>query len=291
MDEEEMDYNEIPIHVKRTRLLKSKLEAKQILPRVLDILNCIASNGLDLPLFLDAISWGSPECHSDRTVQYARTSLLASDELSDILQRWYKPPRRANDEKGSRPAGARNTLRQFITDSMMDILDQDMRNSAPLFASPSSELSEKHLLGLDFQELQRKVEEEAPTLWDILNRCATSPQQDGIVRKKNNPHLIAVSCIAQMQYSRSRHQNKFQKVWSMYFKACGLSARAFDAVHALGLTMSHKWAANAYGILSDRAMKEAQEAGTSLPSNFHVFLPPTSMSARLAYPSSSDAGW
>jgi hypothetical protein len=42
-------------------------------------------------------------------------------------------------------------------------------------------------------------------------------------------------------------------------KACGLSARAFDALHALGVLMSHKWTSNAVGTLSTRAMTTVQK--------------------------------
>jgi hypothetical protein len=68
-----------------------------------------------------------------------------------------------------------------------------------------------------------------------------------------------LTSIAQFQYSRSHDRNRFQKLWAIYLKACGLSARAFDAIHVLGLTMSHKWAANAYGVLSERAMQEVRK--------------------------------
>lgn len=33
--------------------------------------------------------------------------------------------------------------------------------------------------------------------------------------------------------------------WALYLKHCGLSARAFDTLHALGFVMSHKWTCEA----------------------------------------------
>ena len=112
---EESDNNEdistsIPICIKNTRLKKANFEGDLAsAAKIHDILDYISSLGLDLPLFLDAMSWGSPECHSDRKIQYARTSLLASKELPQILRRWFKPPRRMKEGKGMRPAGARET--------------------------------------------------------------------------------------------------------------------------------------------------------------------------------------
>jgi hypothetical protein len=50
-----------------------------------------------------------------------------------------------------------------------------------------------------------------------------------------------------------------QKLWAIYLKACGLLVHAFDAIHALGTTTSHKWAAITYGILSSELkMKKVQ---------------------------------
>jgi hypothetical protein len=75
-----------------------------------------------------------------------------------------------------------------------------------------------------------------------------------------------LTSIAQFQYSRSHHCNCLQKLWAIYLKACGLSARAFDAIHLLGLTMSHKWTANAYGILSECAiMQEVRKVIQKFP--------------------------
>jgi hypothetical protein len=48
--------------------------------------------------------------------------------------------------------------------------------------------------------------------------------------------------IAIASYSRSHNRCKFQKLLTVYFKSCGLRAKAFDMLNALGITMSQKWA-------------------------------------------------
>ena len=58
-------------------------------------------------------------------------------------------------------------------------------------------------------------------------------------------------------YTRSHHQNRFQKLFAIYFKFRGLSAKGFDTLHALGLIMSHKWACDSVSRISQRAIKEA----------------------------------
>lgn len=65
--------------------------------------------------------------------------------------------------------------------------------------------------------------------------------------------------IVMLSYTRSHFRSRITIVWSIYLKACGLSARAFDALHSLGITMSHKWTANAIGKLSHDAMERMKK--------------------------------
>jgi hypothetical protein len=176
--DDEEDLPDIPIHVKNTRSKKEKLDTNLIAQKVRHILDCISSHGLDLPLFLDALSWGYPECHSDRKIQYARTSLLASEELPIILRRWYKPPRSFIEAKGRRPAGAQATLHHFALECVIDKIDQEMKASASHFSSPAKELSEYHLLNTDFVKLMLQAQSHAPTLWQLLHQATSTPKQN-----------------------------------------------------------------------------------------------------------------
>lgn len=45
----------------------------------------------------------------------------------------------------------------------------------------------------------------------------------------------------------------------MYLRASGISARAFDLTHALGISMSHKWASEAYRTLADEKMEAVKK--------------------------------
>ena len=63
--------------------------------------------------------------------------------------------------------------------------------------------------------------------------------------------------LAMLLYTRSHHQNRFQKLFAIYFKFRGLSAKGFDTVHALALIMSHKWACDLVSRISQRAIMEA----------------------------------
>jgi hypothetical protein len=62
--------------------------------------------------------------------------------------------------------------------------------------------------------------------------------------------------ISMLGYTRSHHRGRFQKLFAVYFKFCGLTARGFDTLHALALTMSHKWTCDAVGRISKQCMDE-----------------------------------
>src|SRR6266576_469107 len=82
MSEEEESPPEAPIAYQNTRHLRARLEQAGILSKVKKVINCMQNEGLNLPLFLDAIFYGDPGCHNDNTVQYQRTALMFSDELT-----------------------------------------------------------------------------------------------------------------------------------------------------------------------------------------------------------------
>ncbi len=52
--------------------------------------------------------------------------------------------------------------------------------------------------------------------------------------------------------SRSHHRCKLAKLLTIYFKSCGLAAKAFDTLHALGITMSQKWVYKGIDALADQ---------------------------------------
>ncbi|KAK6978306.1 hypothetical protein R3P38DRAFT_3334310 [Favolaschia claudopus] len=249
-DDLEFLYFPRPIYSRHTQNLRNNLQPGGLLIKVLAVLETLKEQRIDLPIFLDAVTWGDQDCVSNPTVQYARSSLMNSEELPKMLERWYHPPRRSG---GRRPAGARKILLDFAFNCISDTVDTEMKIAAPLFLSPPEDLSEKHLTDLDSGVLKDEVQRSAPILWHLLHRAAYTPEQEAR-NKHKNPDMM----VPQAQYSRSNRRGRIAKLWSIYLKACGLSARAFDALHALGILMSHKWTAEALGTLSSRAMKLVQ---------------------------------
>lgn len=64
--------------------------------------------------------------------------------------------------------------------------------------------------------------------------------------------------ISMISYVQNHHHCQLQKLFAVYFKFKGVSAKGFDTLHALGLTMSHKWTCNAVERIAKQAMFEAR---------------------------------
>jgi hypothetical protein len=71
--------------------------------------------------------------------------------------------------------------------------------------------------------------------------------------------------ISMLSYTRTHHRNRFQKLFAIYLKFRGLSAKGFDTLHALALTMSHKWTGNAVGRISKQSMQEVVDLMQNFP--------------------------
>ena len=164
-----------PIQLEQTRRKKAALHGQDLLPKVLCILDAISNEGLTLSLFLNALSWGDESCTANDRVRFARTGLLLSEELPDILARWYKPPR--NKNKGRRPAGARQAMETFAINCVLQLLEQEMEHAATLFASPPSELSEIHLTSFDFKAFISTLKSRCPTTWRVIEQMSYSDNQ------------------------------------------------------------------------------------------------------------------
>ena len=62
--------------------------------------------------------------------------------------------------------------------------------------------------------------------------------------------------VAMLCYIHMHHANRLQKLFAIYLKFHGLSAKAFDMLHALAVTRSQKWASNHVAKMLASAMQE-----------------------------------
>jgi hypothetical protein len=163
-----------PIHHTHTARLRSGLQESEILCKVKKVLCCFQEEGLNLAIFLDALSWGSKACISDNQVRYELTILLSSKELPLILQRWWQPP-------DGRAEAAHNVIKDFALEVVGSLINNEMKNNAPCmtFDPPPLDLSLEALTSIDLEALASFLESDAgaPNLWNILQQAGWSPKQ------------------------------------------------------------------------------------------------------------------
>ena len=63
------------------------LSGQSLCQKVIKVLDTMEREGIDMPIFLDVISWGDAECITNDKVRYARTALMGSRQLPGILKR------------------------------------------------------------------------------------------------------------------------------------------------------------------------------------------------------------
>ncbi|KAJ7456332.1 hypothetical protein B0H11DRAFT_2160949 [Mycena galericulata] len=227
------------IQVQQTARLRANL-GEGLAEKVKMVLVLMDGIGINVPIFLDGLSWGDAQCTLDAKIRYERSALLNSEELPGILHRWWKPPRSARSNK-SRPKGARAIMQDFAFKCSQDVLEQELEKLAPLFKAPAGEdVTEAELTGTSIPKLIAEVQKIAPNLWRVLMQLARSHRQRERSPKKDPAKIILV-VIAIFEYTRSHHRGRLQKLFAIYFKFKGLSAKGFDTLHAIGLTMSNKW--------------------------------------------------
>ncbi|KAJ7619938.1 hypothetical protein DFH06DRAFT_69197 [Mycena polygramma] len=221
--------------------------------KIWNVLRYMEEQEITLANLLDGLSWGDEECTQNAQLRADRTRFLNSPELPHIVRRWWRPPRSQSGNR-KRPKGAKAAMQQFAFDCTQYVLEEEIEMLLKIFKSPAGQdVKEEQLTGISFPEMVRQVKKTAPNLWVVLSRLARSESQQARGPNKNPVNTILV-VIAMFSYSRSHHRGRLQKLFAIYFKFRGLSAKGFDTLHAIGLTMSNKWTGNAVARISAQSM-------------------------------------
>ena len=183
---------EAPIANQNTQHLRARLEGADVLSKVKRVISYMQGEGLNLPLFLDAVFYGDLGCHNDAVVRYQRTALMVSDELPVLLDRWYQPPSRSEGHQGQRPLAARKVLISFAKRIVNEEIDREIKRTAKFFVSRPELLSKEHLLSLDFHAMLETCRTYAPTMWHLFRNAAyTAEQEKHNIRK--NPDMVSAT--------------------------------------------------------------------------------------------------
>ncbi|PCH40525.1 hypothetical protein WOLCODRAFT_56997, partial [Wolfiporia cocos MD-104 SS10] len=166
-------------HRERTRRLRENLQASgDMSGRVLRVLECFKDEGLDLPLFLWALSWNPefPELVSGGKARYARTALTHSIELPEILWRWNRPLRRHCVEVRTR--AAHPIFESMASEIVKGTINAEMEKLAPALQSPQEDLSEESLLEFNWNDTASEIRAVAPMTWALLRSAAYTSRQE-----------------------------------------------------------------------------------------------------------------
>ncbi|KAI0074983.1 hypothetical protein K474DRAFT_1600590 [Panus rudis PR-1116 ss-1] len=204
--------------------------------RVLDVLKYMKLQKLNLPILLEALSWTDETLISDENARYHRTQLLQSEELPLILRNWHQPPRQHG--KGVRTKAAKKAMVTWAASTLSSTIKKEMTALKPLMRNSPCD----------------RASAAAPMFWSLLRQAACTPAQE----KKNtykSPDSTMLLIFGMLSFSRSQQSCKLQKLLTVYFKSCALPTKAFDTLHAVGITMSQKTAYRLVRHLSDTAHK------------------------------------
>ncbi|KAJ7591737.1 hypothetical protein C8J56DRAFT_1046070 [Mycena floridula] len=260
--DDELPVETVNVHHAKTRRWKKAAEEDGVmLSKVHTILKTMEDLNINLPLFLDAVSWGNEDCTRDGKVKHARMVLMHSEELPQILQHWWKPPKNWK----RRATAGKSSMEAFAADCMSSVFNEELSTISEWLKSPAGDDTRlERLTELNFDEMIAFMRRDAPHLWKAMRDLAWTPKQEKENTMKD-PDKIVLTIISILSYSRNHHRNKLQKMFAIYLKFKGTSAKAFDTLHALGLVMSHKWTANAVEAISAHAMAEVNQLVKEYP--------------------------
>ncbi|KAJ3563771.1 hypothetical protein NP233_g8726 [Leucocoprinus birnbaumii] len=227
--------------------------------RVRRVLRCMDHVGIKVVDFLDGLSWGTQATTVSPKIQRERTLLLSNPRLQNIIQRWAKPPRSLTSHK-KRPEGASTIINTFATSHVHTAASNELEKLASSLLSPTShDISEQTLLGTTFSYIGSQAQEKAPSLWNLLQTLAchpTKPVHSLSDHSRSRMERVIVTIISILSYQRSHSRCRLQKLMSICLKFKGISAKGFDILHALRLTMSHKWTTNSVERISKSCMAD-----------------------------------
>lgn len=133
-------------------------------------------------------------------------------------------------------------MKTFAVGCVTEVVQEEMKTISELFQPGPDPLSLASLTSFNFSETAMRLKNSAPVLWNIKT-------------PENVTYILGM-----LSFCRSQHRNRLATLWAIHLKACGLSSRAFDALHATGLTMSVKWTSEAFKKISRRELESAQLA-------------------------------
>ena len=114
-----------------------------MLSKIIAVLWFLEEQEINLPLFLDAFSWGHKECRDVLLIRQARAQLFHSKEMPRILKHWWTPPKSGPDT--ARPKGIKEIMEGYALPCLKEKINEEMQAVASFLRSKSLHLSTTEL--------------------------------------------------------------------------------------------------------------------------------------------------
>ncbi|KZT39580.1 hypothetical protein SISSUDRAFT_1061057 [Sistotremastrum suecicum HHB10207 ss-3] len=238
--------------------------ASDTIDLVCQFLQAMKTRGLTVDTFLHTItSVGGLESSETQKVPLkdAQLRIIQSEHLTEILTCLCLPDKHNPEPEIVRSMNVvgRQWIRFALDAEQMETL-RDKTTFNP-FVPPK----EDHDIFAQCQKTLQSVthadwiQRHLPLLWTCLEAAATNRRQNNTLTSERK-HMTLVNIAAMLIRSRWGTWDEMAKLWSLYLKGSGLSARALESLSRMGLTMSHSWTCKAFGTLSSHAMEKLQTA-------------------------------
>ena len=192
-DAEDTSTKPPPIQIANTSQLRKQL-TPDVVTKIEAVLTYMNTLGLNLPIFLDLLSWGTPACITNSKINYERMALMVSQELPSILERWYEPPHLPGST-GPHAKGARHVLSRFAFDCVAKEIDKELEGVKEAMRCPADEWTTEGLTSLHINDLLLKLSSPGfggtPKFWSLLQRLTHGRRQNRNTKK--NPDLVSLS--------------------------------------------------------------------------------------------------
>jgi hypothetical protein len=168
-----------PIQYTHTRQLRQQLGSHPA-GKVAAVLRYMNTLGLNLPLFLDLLSWSDPECVTDPKIHYERSALMLSEELPSIISRWHHPPR-TKKSTHRRAHGAKYVLERFAFSCVGQVIEAELDGISDVMRCPAEDLSTEELTSLFIEDLILRFSSPGfggtPKFWALLLQLTQTSRQ------------------------------------------------------------------------------------------------------------------
>ncbi|RXW12161.1 hypothetical protein EST38_g13692 [Candolleomyces aberdarensis] len=160
------------VHQRSTALKLSQLNEDKTYAAVKQTTAMMEATGINLPIYLDALSWGNAKCTKDPSIWYQHSALMHSRELPGLLEQWRKPPR--SSASITRPSGATQTMNEFALAATIDVINRELKELGPSFRLRAGEdVNAEQLTEVGIGRMISRMKETAPKFWQLLAQSLT----------------------------------------------------------------------------------------------------------------------